>query len=245
MYLGHTFLHTGEETGISYYPIRIKSSRFLNASSSRARSFACSGFVEAGIVGDDSEGVAARELEQGVVVNNIRNAQFRQAMLPRAEEFARAAQLQVLLRDAEAVGRRADDVQPLARLVPLRLGEEEEERRPAAAPDAAAQLVQLRQAEPLGVLDDHDRRVRDVNPDLDDDGRDEEVITPRAELGHHAVLLVGPHAAVQQGDAELREDFPLEALGAGRRRLQVERLGFLHERVDHERLLAGGDALRG
>ena len=44
-----------------------------------------------------------------------------------------------------------------------------------AAADAAAQLVQLRQAEPLGVLDDHDRRVRHVDADLDDRRRHEDV----------------------------------------------------------------------
>ena len=44
-----------------------------------------------------------------------------------------------------------------------------------AAADAAAQLVQLREAEPLGVLDDHDRRVRHVDADFDDRRRDEHV----------------------------------------------------------------------
>ena len=39
-----------------------------------------------------------------------------------------------------------------------------------AAPDAAAQLMQLRESEPLGVLDDHQRRVRHVHADLDDRG---------------------------------------------------------------------------
>ena len=42
-----------------------------------------------------------------------------------------------------------------------------------APSDAAAQLMQLRQAEALGVLDDHHRRIRHVDADLHDRGRDE------------------------------------------------------------------------
>ena len=44
-----------------------------------------------------------------------------------------------------------------------------------AAADAAAQLVELREAEAVGLLDDHDRRVRDVDADLDHRRRDEHV----------------------------------------------------------------------
>ena len=50
-----------------------------------------------------------------------------------------------------------------------------------AAPDAAAQLVQLEQPEPVGVLDDHHRRVRDVDADLDHGRGDEHVELAGAE----------------------------------------------------------------
>ena len=42
-----------------------------------------------------------------------------------------------------------------------------------AAPDAAAQLVELGEAEALGALDDHQRGVGHVDADLDDGGGDE------------------------------------------------------------------------
>ena len=48
-----------------------------------------------------------------------------------------------------------------------------------AAADAAAQLMQLREAETLGVLDDHDRRLRHVDADLDDGRRDQDLVSPR------------------------------------------------------------------
>src|SRR3989442_11697564 len=48
--------------------------------------------------------------------------------------------------------------------------EQDAVRLPRAAADAAAQLVQLREPEALGVLDQHDGGVRDVDADLDDGG---------------------------------------------------------------------------
>ena len=44
---------------------------------------------------------------------------------------------------------------------------------PAPAPDAAAQLVELGEAEALGALDDDQRRVGHVDPDLDHRRRDQ------------------------------------------------------------------------
>ena len=50
-----------------------------------------------------------------------------------------------------------------------------------AAADAAAQLMQLREAEAVGLLDDHHRRVRNVDADLDHRRRDEHVELARLE----------------------------------------------------------------
>ncbi len=62
-------------------------------------------------------------------------------------------------------------------------------RRLRPAPDAAAQLVQLRQAHALGVLDDHQRRVRHVDTDLDDRRRDEQIELGGLERAHDDILL--------------------------------------------------------
>jgi hypothetical protein len=51
-----------------------------------------------------------------------------------------------------------------------------------AAADAAAELVELREPEPVGLLDDHDRRVRDVDADLDH--RRRPLLRPQGEAGH-------------------------------------------------------------
>src|SRR5262245_17276318 len=110
---------------------------------------------------DERPCLAVRGLHDVAVAHEVAGAQLGQPGLPRPEEISRPAQLEVALRDREAVARRGHRLQPLARVIgPGRLIHQEAVRFPLAAPDAAAQLVQLRETEPLGVLDHHDGRVR-------------------------------------------------------------------------------------
>ena len=90
------------------------------------------------------------------------------------EHLAGAAQPQILLGDAEPVLGLAQDREPPPRhLAERRLVQQQAGRGLVAAADAAAQLVQLGEAEALGVLDDHDRRGRHVDADLDHRRRDQ------------------------------------------------------------------------
>ena len=106
-----------------------------------------------------------------------------------------------MLRELEAVERGGHGIDALAReRLLLGAGDEQAEPGHTAAADAAAQLVQLRDAEPVGVEDDHGRGVRHVDADLDDRRRDEHVDVAGGEGAHHLVLLVGRHPAVQHLD---------------------------------------------
>ena len=71
-----------------------------------------------------------------------------------------------------------------------------------AAADPAAQLVQLADAEPVGVHHEHHRRVGHVDADLDDGGAHQHVDLARAERRHHGVLLVGGQPAVHQPEPQ-------------------------------------------
>ena len=86
-----------------------------------------------------------------------------------------------------------------------------------AAPDPPAQLVKLGEAEAIGMLDDHQSGIGDVDADLDHRGRDQHGDAPGGEGGHHRVLLRPLHAAVDDADlvaeAELEQARPL--LGGG------------------------------
>ncbi len=140
----------------------------------------------------------ARVLHHLMIAQQIADTQRRQPGLPGPEEIAGPAQLQVALRDFETVGGVRQRFQPLAPLfAERRLIKQDAVRLVRTASDAAAQLVQLGQAESLRVLHDHHRRVRHVHADLDDRRRDEDVQLASRECTHDAVLFVLLHAAVQ------------------------------------------------
>ena len=67
-----------------------------------------------------------------------------------------------------------------------------------AAPDAAAQLMQLADAEPVGVHHQHDRGIGDVDPDLNDGGAHQHIDFPGTKSRHRGVLLVGGQPSVHQ-----------------------------------------------
>ncbi len=66
-----------------------------------------------------------------------------------------------------------------------------------AAADPPPQLVQLRDAEPLGVQHHHHRRVGHIDTDLDHRRRDDDIDLAAAEGQHHRVLDVGGQPTVQ------------------------------------------------
>src|SRR5216684_4319304 len=74
-----------------------------------------------------------------------------------------------------------------------------------AAADAPAKLVELGESEALGVLDDHDGGVGDVDADFDDGGGDEDLRFVFAEALHDFFFFVAPEAAVQEAELERRK----------------------------------------
>ena len=162
-------------------------------------------------------------------------------MLARAEQLAAAAQLEVDLGELEAVGRRDERLEALLRRLGqllLRARDEQAVRLLGAAPDAAAQLVQLGEAEPVGFLDDHHRRVRDVDADLDHRRRDEHVELARVEPRHHLAPRVRASAARAAADAELAQLGAAQPLGLVLGRARERRLRRLDERADDVGLAA-------
>ena len=71
-----------------------------------------------------------------------------------------------------------------------------------ASADAAAQLVQLRKAKDLGVLYYHKIGVGDVDADLDDRRRDQNVEQPGGKIRHDTGFFLGRKAAVHDADAQ-------------------------------------------
>src|SRR5713226_5246050 len=109
-----------------------------------------------------------------------------------------------------------------------------------AAADASAKLVELGKAEALGVLDDHDGGVGDVDADFDDSGGDEDLGFVLAEALHDFFFFIAGEAAVQEAELELGKNFAREALVFFHGSFQLE-LGFFDDRINDVALVAGGD----
>ena len=88
---------------------------------------------------------------------------------------------------------------------------------PRAAPDAAAQLVQLGQAEALGMLHHHDGGFRHVHADFDHGGGDQQLGLAGLEGGHGGVALGRFHLAMHQADIQARAPGAASRRGPRRR----------------------------
>src|SRR5207249_11480302 len=131
------------------------------------------------------EGTCA--LEQRPVAPQVRELQIGQARLPRAEQLSAAAKLEIDFRQLESVRRRDESLEPRdGRVGELfaRARDQEAVRLLSGTSDSPAQLMQLRETETIRFLHDHDRRVRDVDADLDHGRRDEDVELAGLELRH-------------------------------------------------------------
>ena len=131
------------------------------------------------------------------------------ARLRFAQHLAGAADLEVVHREEEAgaqVLHHLDRLEPLLRLRGQRfLGRRQQVRigLVVRAADAPAQLVQLREPEAVGALDDDGVRRRHVDPGLDDRRADEEVDALRVELAHHVLEVALAHLPVRDRDPRL------------------------------------------
>ena len=76
----------------------------------------------------------------------------------------------------------------------------------------AAELVQLAQTEPVGVLNDHQRGVGNVHAHLDDRGRHHDIRFPTGEGRHGRFLFRTLHLSVEQSDAQVGENRLLQGL---------------------------------
>src|SRR5690606_2174086 len=136
------------------------------------------------------------------------------AALTLAEELAGAADLEIVRRESETD---AERLERFDRLEPFRgLGRELASRRrdqvrvslmvrPA---DAAAELMELREPEPVRAVDDDRVRRRDVDAALDDRRAHEHVEAPVIEVEHDLLERALRHLAVRDANARLGEQLP-------------------------------------
>ena len=129
------------------------------------------------------------------------------AALLTAQQIARAADLQIAHRDAEArseFGKFADGVQALIRRFGKHLVRADGKiriRQSIAAPHAPAQLIQLGKPELIRIA--HDQRVRalHIQTGFDDRGTQKHIEFSLIEIQHHIFQRVLPHLTVTYGDS--------------------------------------------
>ena len=125
-------------------------------------------------------------------------------LLGGAHDRALAAELEVDLGQLEAVGRpdkRFDARLAAARCRAVRLTSQHVEAC-STTTDAAPQLVELRDAEAIGVEDDHHGRVGTSTPTSITVVATSTSSSPGAEHGHHRFLLGRRHLSVQQAEPQ-------------------------------------------
>src|SRR6266508_5843129 len=135
------------------------------------------------IILDEAFSRLLRSFDELDVALKVSKAQQRIATLPRSQVFSRAAQLEIALRDLEAVVTLVDHLEPVARQARKRFVVKQDAVACAGtAPDSSAQLVQLREAETLSALDHHQRGVRYIDSDFDYRGANQELGFPLCEI---------------------------------------------------------------
>ena len=186
--------------------------------------------LQVGIAIDHQPRVVAGGLQQLGMGGEVGQPHVGQAALARAQKLAGAAQAEILLGDAKAVLGLAHDGEPRLGGLAERLGVEQQAGRlGGAAADPAAQLVELGQAEALGMLDHHHRRRRHVDADLDHRGGDQDRQAAVGERRHRRLALGALQASVQQADlaGKARAQLAEALLDIG----EVDFLRFLDQRA--------------
>ena len=131
------------------------------------------------------------------------------ARLVFAQHLAGPANLQVVHGEEEAraeVFHLRDGFEPLLRQrrrLGVRVGQQVGISLVVRAPDPAAQLVELRQAEAVGAVHDDGVGGRDVDAGFDNGGAQQQVGTLLGEVAHHALQLALGQLAVADHDARL------------------------------------------
>src|SRR5471030_1810246 len=188
--------------------------------------------------GDETDSLAARDFQDFAIPLYVRQAERGHTGLFGAEEFSGAAELQVHLRNIKPVGGFHHGADAMAGGVVHFFGDQHAVTLGGAAAHAPAKLMQLREAESLGLLHQHDAGVGDIHAHFDDGGGNQDLDMALFEPLHHGFLLVGAEAAVHQTDRNIGEDFAREVLVLLLRGLDGEGFGLLYKGIDHVRLAA-------
>ena len=169
------------------------------------------------------------------VGGEVGKAQQRRARLTCPQELTRPANVQVapgnfktILRLGHGFEARARGLAQAGRVT--RGIQQHTGRGRRTAPDPAAQLVQLRQAKALGMLNDHERGIGHIHTHLNHGGADQHAGLPGVKALHHGFFLRLRDARMQQRHLGARQGGAERFMGFGGV-AQIQRLAFFDERA--------------
>ncbi len=202
------------------------------------------GVLEVGVALEDAVGELAGA-EEDFAVGEAGDAEHGVgAALESAPGFAFAAHAEVDFGEGESVVGFAHGLEAFAGFGAwvFFAGEEDAVALFVAAADAAAELVELAEAESFGAFDDDDGGVGYIDSDFDDAGGDEDAGFVSGEASHDFVFLASGHATVEEidsvaGEWAVAEEFEFFFGGA-----DGEGFGFFDEGADDVGLFAGVEA---
>ena len=154
-------------------------------------------------------GDAPHVLQQLSVAGNVGDLQVEcDTALLGSFQVARSPQFQVSFGNLEAIVGLYHDFQPPARIFGELVAGNQYAIGLVGPPSyTPSQLVQLRQAKPFGILDDHHRSVRHIHAHLDDRGRHHDLRLVAKKTLHLFLLLRRFHLAMHLADAAVRKSF--------------------------------------
>src|SRR5207253_5882263 len=122
-------------------------------------------------------------------IQQVGREHLRQSVLPQAYDVAGATEPEVELGKVEPTPRLRDRFQPARALLVDAALEKQAVRLVLATADSPAELMQLREPEPLSALYQHDRRIGKIDAQLHDACRDQQVRVSPHEPCHPFFLL--------------------------------------------------------
>ena len=157
--------------------------------------------LESAVAVDEQAGIVHRRLGEGLNLLGRGKSELSLSRLPSAQYLAGAAEEKILLRYAETVIGLPHQRKPSARrLAECRAAEQKADAMLVAAPYPASQLVELGKAKAVRMFNDHQGRVGNVDPHLDDGGGDQDLEIASLKGGHHEILVRPFHPAVNDSD---------------------------------------------
>lgn len=200
------------------------------------------GLREGGIAVEKDFGGVAGHLDYRAVGGEVGEPEVEGgAALHGALDVAGTAHLHVGFGDYEAVGGLRHEFEALAGVAAdVVAAHEDAVALVGAAAHASAQLVELREAEALGVLDYHHGGVGHVDAYFYHGGGYEDARLAGGEDAHLVLFLVGAHASVHVGHLEVAEGVADDVVAFGEA-VEVELLVLVDEGIDYVHLTSGAE----